>query len=90
MEVIKMLKINVSFPEDFLAEIDEIAKEEGKSRSKILREAVKNYIKNYREKKAEEKRKANIQEAIKIQDKLRKKAGNWNGVAEIRKWRERI
>jgi hypothetical protein len=26
--------------------------------------------------------------SIKIQDKLRKKAGKWDGVSEVRKWRE--
>ncbi len=29
-----------------------------------------------------------ISYAVKVQDRLRKKSKGWNGVAEIRKWRE--
>ena len=36
----------------------------------------------------EKRRKARIKNAISIQDKIRKKAGRWDGVAEVRKWRE--
>jgi len=32
--------------------------------------------------------KTKIEEAVLIQDKLRKKSKNWNGAEEIRKWRE--
>ena len=34
------------------------------------------------------KRKQNISEAIKIQDELKKYSKGWDGVFEIRKWRE--
>ncbi len=30
-----------------------------------------------------------VEEAIKIQDRLRKKSKNWDGVKEIRHWREK-
>ncbi len=29
-----------------------------------------------------------IEEAIETQDRLREKSGDWNGVEEIRRWRE--
>jgi len=74
-----MLKINITLPNDFLREIDKTAKEEHLSRSEFIRKAVRTYW---------EVCKQNIREAMEIQDKLRKKAGKWNGVAEIRKWRE--
>ncbi|MGM0509716.1 MAG: hypothetical protein ACQESD_01125 [Thermoplasmatota archaeon] len=32
--------------------------------------------------------KTKVEEAIKIQDELRKKSKDWNGVEEIRRWRE--
>jgi hypothetical protein len=35
------------------------------------------------------KDKNRIQNAIEVQDELRKKTKGWNGVAEIRKWRDR-
>jgi hypothetical protein len=32
---------------------------------------------------------ANIREAVKVQDRIREKAGRWSGAREIRKWRDR-
>jgi len=83
-----MLKINITLPNDFLREIDKTAKEEHLSRSEFIRKAVRTYWEVCKQKAAEKKRAQNIREAMEIQDKLRKKAGKWNGVAEIRKWRE--
>jgi len=83
-----MLKINITLPNDFLREIDKTAKEEHLSRSEFIRKAVRTYWEACKQKAAEKKRAQNIREAMEIQDKLRKKAGKWNGVAEIRKWRE--
>lgn len=83
-----MLKINITLPSQFLAKVDKTAKEENLSRSEFLRRAVETYWEVRRQKVADKKRIHNIKEAIKIQDRLRKKAGKWDGVAEIRKWRE--
>jgi len=30
-----------------------------------------------------------IEDAVKVQDRLREKSGDWNGVEEIRRWREK-
>ena len=46
------------------------------------------YKSNLEKKEKEEERKKKIIEAIKIQDKLSSISGNWDGVSEIRKWRE--
>ena len=35
------------------------------------------------------RKKEDIIEAVKIQERLRKKSGSWNGAEEIRKWREK-
>jgi hypothetical protein len=37
-------KVMVSFPDEFLAEVDRIAREEQRSRSELLREAIRVYI----------------------------------------------
>ena len=37
-------KVMVSFPDAFLAEVDDIARREHRSRSELLREAVRLYI----------------------------------------------
>ena len=37
-------KVMASFPDEFLAEVDRVAKEEHRSRSELLREAMRLYI----------------------------------------------
>lgn len=83
-----MSRINVTLPEEFLKEVDKTAKEEHLSRSELFRRAVQAYWELRWQKAMEKKRAQNIEEAIAIQKKLRAKAGDWDGVAEIRKWRE--
>ena len=83
-----MVRINTVFQEDILEEIDSIAKEEGKSRSALLREAAKKLIREYQQMKAEENRREKIKRAIDVQNSLRKKSGRWDAVAELRKRRE--
>jgi len=83
-----MMRINAILSEDTIKKIDSIAKEEKKSRSKLLREATEKLIIEYQRKKAEQIRKEQLMKAIKVQDNLKKKAGKWDGVSEIRKWRE--
>lgn len=84
-----MVRINTVFQEEIVEEIDRIAKEEGKSRSRVLREAAQRLIKDYQYQKAEEIKKKKIGHAIEVQDRLRKKSGNWDSVSELRKWREK-
>lgn len=84
-----MVRINTVFQEDLIEKIDRIAKEEGKSRSRILREAANKLIKDYQRQRSEEIRKKKVRQAITIQDRLRKKSGKWDSVSELRKWREK-
>ncbi len=83
-----MVRINAILPEDTLVKIDAIVREKKKSRSSFLREAAEKLIDEYQRQKAEEMKRERIRRAIKIQDKLKKKSGMWNGVSEVRKWRE--
>ncbi|MEN6379622.1 MAG: hypothetical protein ABFD15_08610 [Methanofastidiosum sp.] len=39
------------------------------------------------EKEKDLKEDSKIKKAVKIQDELRKKSGDWNGSAEVAKWR---
>lgn len=84
-----MVRINAIFSEDTIKKIDKIAKAKKKSRSNLLREAAEKLIDEYQKIKAEKFRKERLRNAIKIQDKLREKSGKWDGVSEVRKWRER-
>lgn len=83
-----MVRINVIFPEDALVKIDAIAKDKKKSRSSFLREAAEKLIEEYQRQKTEEIKRECRKRAIEIQDKIKKKSGAWNGVSEVRKWRE--
>jgi metal-responsive CopG/Arc/MetJ family transcriptional regulator len=85
-----MVRISAVLREEIIQGIDEIAKETGESRSSLLREAAQGLIKEYRHQKAEEMRRKKTTRAIQVQDWVRKKAGQWDAVAELRKWRERL
>jgi metal-responsive CopG/Arc/MetJ family transcriptional regulator len=84
------MRINTILSEEIIKELDAIAREEHKSRSLLLREAAEKFIEEYHRKLEEARRKKRIKQAIKTQDNLRKKSGKWNGVSEIRKWREAV
>jgi metal-responsive CopG/Arc/MetJ family transcriptional regulator len=73
------VKVMVSLPEDLLAEVDRVAKEEDRNRSELLREAVRLYLEVRRVRKA-----VAIQDALARQDTLE----DWDSTAEIRRWRE--
>lgn len=85
-----MVRINAVLREDIVEGIDQIAKESGESRSSLLRKAAQKLIKEYQQQKAEEIRRKKTARAVQVQDRLRKKAGKWDAVAELRKWRETL
>ena len=83
------MRINASLTADLLKKIDQAASEQNKSRSRFIREAAEKYIAEHERTKEAEKRKEAFAQAIRLQDKLRKKSGKWDGVGEVRKWREK-
>ena len=83
-----MVRINLSIDEKELQEIDSIRKKENISRSKLIREAISLYKKEFEKIDLENKRVEKIKNAIRVQDNLRKYSRDWDGVSEIRKWRE--
>ena len=82
-----MLRINAIFEEGFLKLMNRAAREEHLSRSELIRKAVSDYLAGHAQKREEAKRRQAVTKAIKLQDALRQKAGSWNGVAEVRRWR---
>lgn len=82
-------RVMVSFPDEFLAEVDRIARDEHRSRSELLREAVRLYI----EVRRGQRRPADIprvQSAIAVQDTLARLSpgSGEDSAADIRRWRE--
>lgn len=84
----KMSKVNISISDEILDEIDKIKKEEGTTRSELLRKAFKTYLDVLREKKKEEKKRKGIEKAIQLQDEIRKAIGKWDSIEDLRRWRE--
>ena len=81
-------KVMISMPEDFLAKIDEAAKEDSRSRSEFLREAARLYLEVRKiQTPGQDPR---IQKAIAVQDAIAHQDTpiEWDSTAEIRRWRE--
>ncbi|NOZ68159.1 MAG: ribbon-helix-helix protein, CopG family [Deferribacteres bacterium] len=83
-----MVRINTILTDSIIEELDKIARYERKSRSSLLREAAERFIEEHKRLMEERLRKERMKNAINVQDRLRKKSGEWNGTAEVRKWRE--
>jgi len=83
-----MVRVNLSINEKELQELDRISEKENISRSKLIREAIALYKKELEKIDLENRRIEKIKNAIRIQDNLRKYSKGWDGVSEIRKWRE--
>jgi len=82
------VKINITLPEDELSRIDKYVKQERTTRSGLILQALRTYIEAKEEEAEERVRRLAIQRASSDIRKLRAKAGKWDGVAEIRKWRD--
>ena len=79
-----MAKINVSIPDELLAEVDEIVREFERSRSGLVQEATAQYVARRREEKADEQRRADIEGAMAGMRELSKKVGSFDSTAFIR------
>ena len=84
-----MSKINISLDKEFLKKLDQYSRQEEKSRSGFIREAVVNYMADIDSLKELEEKKKKVQEARSYFRKLSEKSKGWDGVSEIRKWRDR-
>ncbi len=84
----KAVKINITLPEEELREVDAFIQRQGDTRSGLIQQSLRFFIEQKEKVEIEkEKREGMIKAASKIKQ-LRKKSGEWDGVAEIRKWRE--
>ena len=84
----RAVKINITLPEEDLREIDTFIQRQGDTRSGFIQQALRFYIgEKEKEEREREKREGMIKAALEIKQ-LKEKAGEWDGVAEIRRWRE--
>jgi CopG family transcriptional regulator/antitoxin EndoAI len=82
-------KIMISIPDEMLSELDQTAKEDHRSRSEFIREAVRLFL-HVRKSHPIPGQAPRIRKAIAIQDALAAvdTAKDWDGTYEIRKWRD--
>ena len=82
-------RVMVSFPEAFLAEVDQIAQEEQRSRSELLREAMRVYI-EVRRKKIRPGDDPEVRAAVSAQDAFSREAPGTgqDSTLDIRRWRQ--
>lgn len=82
-------KVMVSFPDEFLTQVDRVAQEEQRSRSELIREALRLYI-GRREAQGLPGANPRVRQAIRVQDRLSQVApGNGqDSTADIRQWRK--
>lgn len=84
----KVVKINITLSEEELRKVDAFTRRQGDTRSGLIQQALRFFI-EYKKKEEEEKerRERMVNAALEIKE-LKEKSGEWDGVAEIRKWRE--
>jgi len=83
-------KIMVSIPEEMVVDLDEAAKQEHRSRSEFIREALRLYF-QARKSYSKPDQAPEVRKAVAVQDALAAAdtARDWDGTYEIRKWRDR-
>lgn len=82
-------KVMVSFPDEFLVEVDRVAEQEHRSRSELVREALRFYI-GLRQDRGQPGANPFIRQAVMVQDKLSNAAPGTgqDSTADIRQWRQ--
>jgi len=82
-------KVMVSFPDEFLLEVDRIAREEHRSRSELVREALRLYI-GLRRDQGQPGADPFVRQAVMVQNRLSHAAPGTgqDSTADIRHWRE--
>jgi metal-responsive CopG/Arc/MetJ family transcriptional regulator len=84
----RAVKINITLPEEELKEVDAFVQRQGDTRSGFIQQALRFFIEQKEREEGERKRREEMIKAISGIKQLREKSGEWDGVAEIRKWRE--
>ncbi len=83
-----MARVNVFMNDELLKAVDAEAEQEGTNRSALLQKAAEAFIDQARKQREELKRRRKMEAACRRMDELAKKAGDWDPVAIIRKFRD--
>ncbi len=83
-----MARVNVFMSDDLMKAVDAQAEMEKINRSALFQKAAEAYLEQVRKEREEAERRRKMQEACRKMDELAKKAGDWDPVAIIRKFRD--
>ncbi|TCJ15712.1 ribbon-helix-helix protein, CopG family [Rubrobacter taiwanensis] len=86
-----MARFVVTIPDEFLKEVDARAKAEHRSRSELVREALRNYLRSG-ERKEDISNRPDFKRAVRFQDEMRRRheGSGYSGSAVVREMRDRI
>jgi len=84
----RAVKINITLPEEELREVDTFIQQQGDTRSGLIQQALRFFIEQKERERREKEKQKGMMEAVSEIKQLREKSGDWDGVAEIRRWRE--
>ncbi|MDZ4179358.1 MAG: ribbon-helix-helix protein, CopG family [Coriobacteriia bacterium] len=84
-----MAKINISIPDELLADVDALAAELERSRSGLVAEATARYVASAKDERAEAERRARIDHAMTEARAIGRKVGSFDSTAAIRADRDR-
>lgn len=94
VEVIYMAKVLVTLPDEFLSEVDGVAKEEHRSRSELIREALRRYLDATRQSRRipgeDPKVMRAWREMTQFRERLERSGKKFDSVPVIRRFRGKI
>ena len=82
-------KVMLSFPDEFLLEVDRVAQQEQRSRSELVREALRLYM-GQRQDRGYPRAHSLVRRALTVQDSLAQRSPGIgeDSTTDVRKWRE--
>lgn len=83
-----MARVNIMLPDELLERIDQVAQQEGVSRSKLLRLGFMAYCQQREETYEYQRKQAAIEHGMALQDSLREKALPWDPLKILRTERQ--
>ena len=83
-----MAKINISIPDELLADVDALAAELERSRSGLVAEATARYVASIHDERTEVERRARIDRAMEDARSIAERFGAFDGTALVREDRD--
>lgn len=83
-----MARVNVFLKDDLLKAVNQEAERAGINRSALIQKALVDYLEAQRRAREEAEAQRRMDEACKRMDELAEKAGDWDPVAIIRRFRD--